>query len=125
MVMNTNLAKKYTITKRKLKNTQSSTKYAYHTPGNIRLDSIRNNIPDYHTATITIDESINLPNPGTYNIKIRIEKDWYFGVVFLSHSTDLENKRMIKVFIKNCLDKPTNENIIIAWCLNKKNYYWR
>ncbi|WP_068676324.1 hypothetical protein [Oceanobacillus sp. Castelsardo] len=123
--MNTNLAKKYTIIKRKLNNAPISTTYTYHTPGNIRLKTIRNNIPDYHTATITIDESINLPKPGTYNIKIRLGKNWYLGVAFLSQSTDQENKRMIKVFIKDYLDIPTNENIVIAWCLNRKNYYRR
>lgn len=125
MVMNTNLAKKNTITKRKLKNTLISTTYTYHTPGNIHLDTIRNNIPNYHTAAITIDESINLPKPGTYNIKIKVGKSWYLGVAFLSQSTDRENKRMIKIFIKDFLDTPANEKIVIAWCLDKKNDYWR
>ncbi|MFB4475207.1 hypothetical protein ACDI16_20200 [Oceanobacillus caeni] len=123
--MNTNLAKKNIITKRKLKNKLSSTTYTYHTPGKIRLDTIRNNIPNYHTAAITIDESINLPKPGTYNIKVKHGKGWYLGVAFLSLSADQENKRMIKIFIKDYLDIPTNENIVIAWCLDKKNYYRR
>lgn len=101
-------------------NAQYVTNHTYHTAGKVNLKNIRNNIPNYQTVTAIIDEAIDLPSPGIYQIKIKLDNVWAVGIAILNHSIQQKNNcnRYIKLFIKDRVNIPENGNIIINWYFN-------
>src|SRR5690606_8989133 len=96
------------------------TKHTYHTTGKLDLNNIRNNIPKYQTATVVIDEAIDLPSPGIYPIKIRVDQKWHVGIAVLNKSYDSNKSysRTIKFFIQDKLELPEKSDISMTWYFN-------
>ncbi|WP_156290356.1 riboflavin kinase [Oceanobacillus salinisoli] len=108
----------------KLTKAHTLSDYTYQTPGVINQESIRYNIPGYHTTQLIIEASIDVPAPGLYKVKIKVEENWYDGIAMVSKLiTDNSNDRIIKVFIKDLKIPYKNERIAVAWYHTIDTYY--
>lgn len=121
--MHAYILEKQRLRKNNTKKVHYVTKHSYHTNGKIDLNYVRNNIPGYQTVTIFIDESIDLPTPGSYPIKIKVDQKWYNGIAILNKSFDSNQlySRTIKVFIKDKLEKPINSEVAMTWYFHIEN----
>jgi len=91
--------------------------FSYQTTGYITRDDIKNKFLDYISATVNMDPSIMIPNPGMYRISLKIGDTWHVAIASVTEPISLKEQedRRIRVYISNWSREIKNEKVLISW----------
>lgn len=99
------------------KASRSLSEYNYHTTGYITRDDIRSKFFNYHSVTVNMNPSINIPEPGIYHISLKVGNSWHMAIASVTEPISLKEQenRRIRAYITDFSREINDGEVLISW----------